>query len=69
MAAAAADDLAFVGEPSSLTSLKLERRPSALWPLLALWENLTFLRPLAMMRIEGWWNVGDEGIEAVARRG
>lgn len=42
------DDFAF-GEPSSLCSLKLARRPSTL-PLPFLWANLTPLRPFPIVK-------------------
>lgn len=44
-------DFDLLGDPSSLTSLKLERRPSERPPLecLLLWGNLTPLRDLPVM--------------------
>jgi hypothetical protein len=46
------EPLSFAGDPSSLTSLKLARRPS--WPLcLALWGNLTPRRDLPVIEAKG----------------
>lgn len=43
-----AEALPLTGDPSSLTSLKLARRPSE-WPLFLLWGNLTPRRDLPVM--------------------